>query len=92
MVFLNGEAIPEPDPRGNRTVDRSFLVGFNAPQESMSFTRPDPQFGSCWQLVLDTAQTPSFVGADAAHHEPHGELVAQARSVVVLTDCDEVVA
>jgi glycogen operon protein len=88
-VFLNGEAIPEPDRRGDRTVDRSFLVVFNAHQESMSFTLPEPEYGTCWQLVLDTARTPSFVGTDAEHHEPHAEVVAQARSIVVLTDCDE---
>ncbi|MEW6475492.1 MAG: glycogen debranching protein GlgX [Actinomycetota bacterium] len=29
-VFLNGEEIPDPDPRGRRIVDDSFLVLFNA--------------------------------------------------------------
>jgi glycogen operon protein len=90
MVFFNGEAIPEPDPRGDRTVDRSFLVVFNADQEPMSFTLPDADYGSCWQLVLDTARTPSFaVAGDAEHHDPRAEIVAHARSIVVLTDCDE---
>jgi glycogen operon protein len=90
MVFFNGEAIPEPDPRGNRTVDRSFLLIINAHHEAMSFTLPEDEYGGCWTLVLDTARTPSFAGpAGTEHHDPLSELVAQARSIVVLTDCDE---
>ncbi|HET8616702.1 MAG TPA: glycogen debranching protein GlgX [Actinomycetales bacterium] len=89
MVFFNGQAIPEPDPRGNRTVDRSFLVVFNAHQESMAFTLPDTEYGDCWKPVLDTAATPAFAGSDAKHLEPLSERTAQARSIVVLTDCDE---
>jgi glycogen operon protein len=89
MVFFNGQAIPEPDPRGNRTVDQSFLVVINGHHESMSFTLPDSDYGDCWKLVLDTARTPSFAGAEPEHHEPLSELVAQSRSIVVLTDCDE---
>jgi glycogen operon protein len=89
MVFFNGEAIPEPDPRGDRIVDHSFLVIFNAHQEPMSFTLPDGDYGVCWKPVLDTARTPSFAADDTQHHDPLSELVAQARSIVVLTDCDE---
>jgi isoamylase len=89
MVFFNGDAIPEPDPRGDRIVGSSFLVVFNAHQESLSFTLPDGEYGACWQVVLDTAQTPSFAGPDTKHLEPLSELVAQSRSIVVLTDCDD---
>jgi isoamylase len=68
-------------------------VIFNAHHEAMSFTLPDDEYGACWKLVLDTARTPSFAGAaDGEHHDPLSELVAQARSIVVLTDCDEVEA
>jgi isoamylase len=89
MVFFNGDAIPEPDPRGDRIVDSSFLVVFNAHQESLSFTLPDDQYGDCWRVVLDTAPTPSFTGPGTKHLEPLSELVAQSRSIVVLTDCDD---
>ena len=34
-VFLNGAAIPEPDTRGQRIVDDSFLVLFNGHDESL---------------------------------------------------------
>ena len=43
-VFLNGQAISSPDPRGERVVDDSFLLLFNASHEDHSFTLPDGQY------------------------------------------------
>lgn len=57
-VFLNGEAITSPGPRGERIVDDSFLVLFNAYGESMTFVIPDGLGGSRWELELDTAGDP----------------------------------
>ncbi|MCL3862234.1 glycogen debranching protein GlgX [Actinotalea sp. K2] len=57
MVFLNGEAIAEPDPRGERVVDDSFLVIYNAHGESIEFTLPPAEFGEAWTCVLDTDHT-----------------------------------
>ena len=54
MVFLNGEAIVEPDVRGERVVDDSFLVIYNASPETLTFTLPPVDFGSVWTCVLDT--------------------------------------
>jgi isoamylase len=53
-VFLNGGAIPDPDPRGDRITDDSFLVLFNAHHEHLHFTVPDGKFGERWVVVLDT--------------------------------------
>jgi isoamylase len=39
-VFLNGDAITEPDPRGRRIVDDSFLVLVNTGSEGTSFDLP----------------------------------------------------
>ncbi|MFI6927416.1 glycogen debranching protein GlgX [Nonomuraea spiralis] len=55
MVYLNGEAITEPGPRGERIVDDSFLLLVNAHHENLSFTLPGPEFGAEWLPVLDTA-------------------------------------
>ncbi|MFF0860600.1 glycogen debranching protein GlgX [Nonomuraea sp. NPDC003560] len=54
MVYLNGEAITEPGPRGERIVDDSFLLLINAHHENLSFTLPGPEFGAEWLPVLDT--------------------------------------
>ncbi|MEV6973602.1 glycogen debranching protein GlgX [Kitasatospora sp. NPDC093806] len=53
-VFLNGYAISEPDRRGGRIVDDSFLLLFNAHFEPLEFTVPAGH-GQEWQVVVDTA-------------------------------------
>ncbi|MGW9042660.1 glycogen debranching protein GlgX [Streptomyces lydicus] len=53
-VFLNGQAISEPDPRGRRIQDDSFLLLFNAHYEPLGFTVPKG-LGPWWSVVVDTA-------------------------------------
>ncbi|HEY4408868.1 MAG TPA: alpha-amylase family glycosyl hydrolase, partial [Acidimicrobiia bacterium] len=53
-VFLNGDAIPDPDPRGEKITDDSFLVLFNAHYEKLPFTIPNRDWGDHWVVVLDT--------------------------------------
>jgi isoamylase len=55
-VFLNGDAITEPDPRGQRVRDDSFLLLINAHSEDILFTVPGPEFGEHWEFALDTAE------------------------------------
>ena len=55
MVFLNGEAITEPDPRGERITDDSFLLLFNAAEHDLDFVIPPVGYGEQWVLELDTA-------------------------------------
>ena len=43
-VFLNGEAIPEPNERGERVVDDSFLLCFNAHDKTVDFVAPDGDY------------------------------------------------
>jgi len=45
-VFLNGAAITEPDPRGERIKDESFLLLFNASELDLEFTIPRSATGS----------------------------------------------
>ncbi|MBO2448481.1 glycogen debranching protein GlgX [Actinomadura barringtoniae] len=54
-VFLNGDAITEPDPRGRPIRDDSFLMLISAHSEPVVFTLPGPEYGERWELVLDTA-------------------------------------
>jgi glycogen operon protein len=54
-VFLNGRAISEPDRRGERVQDDSFLMLFNASDEDLQFTVPPRRYGPRWSRVLDTA-------------------------------------
>ncbi|MFI8966812.1 glycogen debranching protein GlgX [Streptomyces sp. NPDC053493] len=53
-VFLNGNAISEPGPQGERISDDSFLLMFNASSEELDFEVPDSH-GECWRVVVDTS-------------------------------------
>ena len=54
-VFLNGEAIPAPNERGERVVDDSFLLCFNAHSQAVDFVSPGEDYAEEWTAVLDTA-------------------------------------
>ncbi|MFG1699251.1 glycogen debranching protein GlgX [Nonomuraea sp. NPDC049309] len=84
MVYLNGDAITEPGPRGERIVDDSFLLLINAHHENLSFTLPGEEFGTVWVPVLDTTHdTTQEVYED--EHWTAGDVVAvTARSLQLL--------
>jgi glycogen operon protein len=81
MVFLNGEAIAEPDVRGERVTDDNFLLLYNAAPESVRFTIPRRKYGSVWTCVLDTDHNLD-VGAEVKAGDT---IDVTGRSVVVLT-------
>ena len=54
-VYLNGEGIHEPDVRGQRIVDDSFLLLFNAHHEPIEFSLLGADYAEKWEVVLDTA-------------------------------------
>jgi glycogen operon protein len=83
MVFLNGQAIPEPDPRGQRTIDTDFLLLFNAHSAPVDFTLPPTQYGTTWTIRLDT--TMSAPGSAGQKDWPAATTHPVAgRSIVVL--------
>ncbi|MGE5719307.1 MAG: glycogen debranching protein GlgX [Nocardioidaceae bacterium] len=87
MVFLNGEAIPEPDPRGERVVGDSFLVAFNAYHESIPFRIPEGLYDDGWIVALDTSDDQIGIVSvfdDAPILVPGVEFPITGRSVVVL--------
>jgi isoamylase len=53
-VFLNGHGIATPDDRGQRVVDDSFYLMFNAHHEPAAFSFPAERWGKNWKLVFDT--------------------------------------
>jgi glycogen operon protein len=84
-VFLNGDAIPSIDERGEPQTDDSFLLLFNAHDDAIDFALPE-RFGERWVVVLDTADTtPAPVGAPAPPALKAGESVSVTpRSLVLL--------
>ncbi len=89
-VFLNGEALPSPDRRGQRVVDDSFLLLFNANDEPTAFALPSA-FGDRWSIVLDTAEgdPPATDRKDSQREVKSAEpWPVEGRSVVVLIRID----
>ena len=56
MVFLNGQEIAEPDSRGTKVEDDSFLMFFNASHTDVEFTLPVATYGASWKVIIDTTQ------------------------------------
>jgi glycogen operon protein len=81
-VFLDGEAITEPDRRGDPVRDDSFLLLINGSDEDLTFTPPEAHQGM-WTCVLDT--TTSFALEDEETAAMAGEKpLVEARSIQVL--------
>jgi isoamylase len=81
-VYLNGEGIITPGARGERLLDDSFYIVFNAHHEATRFRIPTG-IGAAWALVLDTAagfmvegKVPGISGGD--------EIIAECRSMLLL--------
>jgi isoamylase len=79
-VFLNGNGIRWAGPMGERIIDDSFYLIFNAHNGPLDYKLPNEQYGKKWRMVLSTHCK------DAGKQFGPGELVhAPGRSVVVLS-------
>jgi isoamylase len=81
-VFLNGEEIPDPGPRGERIADDSFLIFFNAHHKPISFIVPDGAYGEAWVVEIDT-NDPALED-DSVTYKAGEEVPIESRSVMVL--------
>jgi glycogen operon protein len=82
-MFLNGDAIPDPDPRGEAITDDSFFVLMNAADASIDFMVPVSRWGERWTRVFDTSLA-AFDGDDAPLYKAGDKIALEARSVVVI--------
>ena len=81
VVFLNGDAIPAPNARGERVVDDTFLLCFNAHAEPVEFVTPDASYATEWTGTLDTAHPTGDTDVVLKAGE---QLSLEGRSVVIL--------
>jgi len=79
---LGGDAMIEWDEFGERVVDDTFLLLFNADADDIPFVLPRAQPGVQWELVFDTANPALAEGAGVL---PGGEAVLlDGRSMMVM--------
>ena len=78
-VFLNGQGIRGRDSKGGRITDDNALLYFNASENDVDFVLPSEEYGTKWEVVVDTA-----AGASDEHVPAGSPLHVASRSVVVL--------
>ncbi|MEZ7003014.1 glycogen debranching protein GlgX [Streptomyces sp. AD55] len=82
-VFLNGDAIAEPDPHGRPVVDDSFLLLLNSHWEPARFRLPGPAYGERWAVLVDTADPEGL--PDETERKAGTELTVTPRGLVLLS-------
>jgi glycogen operon protein len=78
-VSVNGDAITEPGPRGERITDADFVLLINAHDDAVTFSVP-PDIGSAgtaWQVIVDTGPSQPIAVAP-------GQAVAAAGSAALV--------
>lgn len=83
-VFLNGDAITAPNARGERVIDDSFLLCFNAGEDPVEFSMPPDDYAKEWTVELDTNE-PTGLKEGADHVVTAQEKVSlPSRSLLIL--------
>jgi isoamylase len=84
-VYLNGQGIPSLNSRGERVVDDSFVLCFNAHDEPIEFTLPGQEYSPAWKVVVDTD---ADVRPEPTSVKASGSVMVAARALLVLQSTD----
>ncbi|MFO7812701.1 MAG: glycogen debranching protein GlgX [Pelovirga sp.] len=79
-IYLNGAAIPNPNPKGEPVTDDNFYLIFNAHYEALEFTLPGSDWGKSWTREFDTDKCWSNTGETL---EAGTDIKVKARSIDV---------
>lgn len=80
-IYLNGQGIRAPGPKGERIVDDSFYLLFNGHHDVLPFTLPPKRYAPEWNVILNTA-TGAF---DSSEPYAAGDtLNVEGRSILLL--------
>lgn len=82
-VFLNGDAITEPDACGRPVVDTSFLLLLNSYREPIVFQLPGTAYGERWTTRIDTSDPRGL--SDESEHKADSEIAVGAHSLLLLS-------
>jgi isoamylase len=81
-MFLNGQAILTPGPRGEEVEDDSFVLLFNAHNEDRQFKLPRRRMGVRWELELTTAAPEAEPGSTG--YAAQEQINVTAHSITIL--------
>jgi glycogen operon protein len=90
-VFLNGDGISTPNERGEKIVDDSFYLMFNAHHEPLDFTLPEAKWGKRWLVILNTGDGAAGLRDEKAGPAPEAGASVQVApwSLVLLRRADK---
>jgi isoamylase len=80
-VYLNGKGIRAMDDQGERVIDSSFYLLFNAHHEPVEFKLPLSHYGKRWYKEIDTGDTSE---PNEVFFEAEATIKVLDRSIVVL--------
>ncbi|MBC7486604.1 MAG: hypothetical protein H7282_07615 [Cytophagaceae bacterium] len=80
-IYLDGRDLQLLDRKGDKIVDGSFYILFNAYHEAIDFKLPSPIYCDQWTKALDT--TTSKV-EDQEDYKPSDILSVNGRSIIIL--------
>ncbi len=85
-VFLNGDGIVSPDELGRRVVDDDFILMFNAHDDEVEFTIPEPKEWTTrrWRVAINTALPTGLPDSNADLLMPGQAVAVAGRSVLIL--------
>ncbi|ACK70687.1 glycogen debranching enzyme GlgX [Gloeothece citriformis PCC 7424] len=81
-VFLNGKEIPRVGFQGQRIIDQSFILFFNAHWEELDFYLPEGLQSQEWRALIDTTK-PTFI-EEGMIYKGTQNVIVQGRSIIVL--------
>jgi glycogen operon protein len=82
-VYMNGRGLRMIDTKGEKVIDNSFYIIFNAYHEPLDYCLPSEKYAERWVKVIDTAA--NFIAEDSTEtYEPGDALKVEGRSVVLL--------
>ncbi|HUQ67187.1 MAG TPA: hypothetical protein VM101_13580, partial [Flavitalea sp.] len=81
-IFMNGEGIRTVGPKGEKTVDNSFYLMFNAHYDALDFKLPCRKYGTNWMKVIDTHENQFSENGDLYKYDE--SIYVNSRSIVLL--------
>jgi glycogen operon protein len=86
-IYLNGKGIRSVSEKGEKILDNSFYIIFNAYHDFLPFVLPEKKYGLRWVKVIDTDE--GYVGETGIAYGPQDTIEVEGRSVVVLKEASK---
>ena len=84
-VFLNGKGLHSVGLKGEKIIDYSFYIIFNAYHDQLEYVLPGAEYASGWEKILDTANE----AEDGHKYEPSSSIQVSGRSVVLMRSLEK---